>query len=133
MTFFETLRVAWEALLANKLRSALTMLGIIIGVGSVIAVIAIGRGTQAAVVGELQGLGGQVFQIFPGGDPTGRVLERVEPFREQDIQTLKGLLPDVDEVISFLQFTMLVRHEKNTLQAPVIGIEIHGLSPGTHK
>ncbi|MFZ5823093.1 MAG: ABC transporter permease [Bacillota bacterium] len=121
MTFFETLRVAWEALLANKLRSALTMLGIIIGVGSVIAVIAIGRGTQAAVVGELQGLGGQVFQIFPGGDPTGRVLERVEPFREQDIQTLKGLLPDVDEVISFLQFTMLVRHEKNNLQAPVIG------------
>ncbi|MFZ5815308.1 MAG: ABC transporter permease [Bacillota bacterium] len=121
MSFLETLRVAWEALVANKLRSALTMLGIIIGVGSVIAVIAIGRGTQAAVVGELQGLGGRIFQIFPGGGAPGQALERTEPFREQDIQLLKGLLPDVAEVISFLQIGAVVRQEKNSLEAPVIG------------
>lgn len=100
MNILETLRVAWEALLANKLRSILTMIGIIIGVGSVIAVVAIGRGTEAAVLGELQGLGAGVFYIIPGSATSTDALSRMEPISERDMQQLEAMLPDIEAVIS---------------------------------
>ena len=48
---------ALESLSSNKVRTALTMLGIIIGVGAVIAMLAIGTGTEQAIVGEIEGIG----------------------------------------------------------------------------
>jgi putative ABC transport system permease protein len=48
---------ASESLLANKVRSGLTILGIVIGAAAVIAVLAIGNGTQASILGEKQGVG----------------------------------------------------------------------------
>jgi putative ABC transport system permease protein len=121
MSIMETLRVAWEALVANKLRSALTMLGIIIGVGSVIAVIAIGRGTQAAVVGELEGFGRGVFELFPGSGVPGQALDRVELFEDRDVQMIKGLLPDVEDVSGFNQIGAEIRYENKVLTAAVSG------------
>jgi putative ABC transport system permease protein len=58
---------ASESLLANKMRSGLTVLGIIIGVAAVIAVLAIGNGTQASILGEIQGVGTNLLFVTPGG------------------------------------------------------------------
>lgn len=124
----ETLRVAWEALVSNKLRSTLTMLGIIIGVGSVIAIIAIGRGTQAAVTGELAGMGSNLFQLMPGSGVVTTAVERQEPFREADMKSLKGLLPEVQEVTSLLQVSVSVRRENKTVQTPLVGT--HAVAQG---
>ncbi len=66
MTLWESIRVALRALAANKLRSALTMLGIIIGVAAVIALLAIGQGAQDAITREIQAIGSNVIVIFPG-------------------------------------------------------------------
>jgi putative ABC transport system permease protein len=63
----QSLATALEALNANKLRSLLTMLGIIIGVGAVIIMISIGRGASASVAQRLQGLGTNMLNITPGG------------------------------------------------------------------
>ncbi len=52
--------------MANKLRSTLTMLGIIIGVAAVITLVSVGQGVQAFVVGEFQGLGNNLLFVFPG-------------------------------------------------------------------
>jgi putative ABC transport system permease protein len=66
-------RVAMRALGANKLRTTLTMLGIIIGVAAVIALMSIGRGAQAQVTAQIQGLGTNLLFIRPGATNQGGV------------------------------------------------------------
>src|ERR1041385_2264770 len=63
MTLFTTLRVALRALSKNKLRSGLTALGIIIGVGAVIAMVGIGNGAKAQVEAQVASLGQNVIQV----------------------------------------------------------------------
>ena len=62
----ETVRVALLALRANKIRSTLTMLGIIIGVASVILLVAIGNGLKTYITSELESLGGNSLIVMPG-------------------------------------------------------------------
>ncbi|HYK82816.1 MAG TPA: ABC transporter permease [Gemmatimonadales bacterium] len=66
MLLGEIIAVALEALRANKLRSLLTMLGIIIGVGAVITMIALGSGAQKAVQDRIQALGPTLLSVYPG-------------------------------------------------------------------
>jgi len=66
MNVYESIRVALQGLAANKLRSSLTMLGIIIGVGAVIALLALGEGAQAAITAEIQSIGSNLIFIVPG-------------------------------------------------------------------
>ncbi|WP_028592825.1 ABC transporter permease [Paenibacillus massiliensis] len=65
MSFLETIRVALSSLRSNLLRTILTMLGIIIGIGAVIAIMAIGRGTSASITKEINGLGSNLLMIYP--------------------------------------------------------------------
>ncbi len=74
MLFGETIRVALGALRANKLRSMLTMLGIVIGVSAVIAVVALGRGAQKAVNDRIASLGTTLLTISPGQARQGGVM-----------------------------------------------------------
>lgn len=73
MNLIEGLRVALTALRANKLRSSLTMLGVVIGVGSVIAMIAIGRGASADVEDRIRSMGTNLLTIWPGQARQGRL------------------------------------------------------------
>ena len=73
MSFLATLKVALAALRVNKLRSALTMLGIIIGVGAVIAMTAIGAGAQARVEDQIKSLGSNLIIVLPGNFTSGGV------------------------------------------------------------
>jgi len=66
MNFVESLRIALRALLSNKMRAVLTMLGIIIGVGAVITLMSIGRGVEAFVAESFEGLGSNLLFVFPG-------------------------------------------------------------------
>jgi putative ABC transport system permease protein len=68
-----TLRIALKALARNKLRAFLTMLGIIIGVGAVIAMVAIGEGAKATIRAQIAGLGTNVLVIVPGTSNQGGV------------------------------------------------------------
>src|SRR3989441_3618729 len=66
MLLGEIVQVALEALRANKLRSLLTMLGIIIGVGAVITMVALGSGAQKSVQDRIQALGPTLLSLYPG-------------------------------------------------------------------
>jgi putative ABC transport system permease protein len=66
MNVLESIRLAARGLSANKMRSALTMLGIIIGVGAVIALLSIGEGAQAAITEQIQGIGSNLILVIPG-------------------------------------------------------------------
>jgi len=73
MSWLSTLRVALNALRVNKLRSMLTMLGIIIGVAAVITMIAVGGGAQARVEEQIRSLGSNVMIILPGSTTTSGI------------------------------------------------------------
>ena len=73
MNFLESIRVSLRALRANKLRSALTMLGIIIGVAAVIAMVGIGNGATASITSSIQGMGSNLLTISSGQSNSGGV------------------------------------------------------------
>ena len=73
MSVIDTIRTALAALAANKLRSSLTMLGIIIGVSAVITLMAVGQGSQKGVTERIQGLGSNLIFIRPGESQASNV------------------------------------------------------------
>lgn len=66
MNIFESFRLALDAILANKMRSALTMLGIIIGVLAVILLVSVGQGVKSSVTSEIRGMGSNLIFVMPG-------------------------------------------------------------------
>ena len=73
MTIIESIRIALRSLAANKLRAALTMLGIIIGVAAVIALMGIGRGAQKAIDSQINSMGTNLIFVSPGSTNQGGV------------------------------------------------------------
>ncbi len=96
----ETLRLAWSGIVANKLRSGLTILGMTIGVASVIVLIAVGNGSSKAVQSRIQSLGTNVLIVQAGGGFRGgaraSATESISLSR-QDAEALQepGKSPDV--------------------------------------
>ncbi len=73
MNPLEAFRIAAQGVFANKLRSALTVLGIIIGVGAVISLMSMGRGSQAAVTSRIESMGTNLLFVRPGASTQGGV------------------------------------------------------------
>jgi putative ABC transport system permease protein len=90
VSLVEVARLAFDSLLANKVRSLLTMLGVIIGVGSVVALLAIGNGASASITGQIQSIGTNVLTLMPGS-PNNR-----GPGQQSSAQTLT--LADSDAI-----------------------------------
>ncbi len=86
---FESMRMAWRSLMMGKLRAFLTMLGIIIGVGAVIALISIGQAATGSVTSQIQSLGSNLITITPLRS-SGAVL-----YYPQDITWLKQMVPQI--------------------------------------
>ncbi len=98
MTFLAALRSALRALAANKLRSALTMLGIIIGVGAVVTMIAVGKGATERVQEQMKGLGSNVMLVLPGGLTAGGVrlgAQTGQALTEEDAAAIAREIPEV--------------------------------------
>src|SRR4051812_825201 len=73
MSLFMTVRIALKALARNKMRTTLTMLGMIIGVAAVITMVALGNGAQASIADQIKGAGTNTVTIFPGTVNAGGV------------------------------------------------------------
>ena len=71
MNALAVMRIALKALRVNKLRTALTMLGMIIGVGAVITMLAVGSGAQERVREQIRNLGTNLIIVFPGSTTAG--------------------------------------------------------------
>src|SRR5512146_667533 len=73
INFPSTFRISFRALRVNKMRSALTMLGIIIGVGAVIAMLAVGTGASKKISDQISSMGSNLLIILPGSTTSGGV------------------------------------------------------------
>jgi putative ABC transport system permease protein len=100
----ESLRIAIAGIFANKLRSALTTLGILIGVGSVIVLVAVGSGSAAATRKRLEALGSNTLTVRAGGFGQGNrggTQSRNIKIDDNDVAAIADLTqaPDVAEVV----------------------------------
>ncbi|HYF21062.1 MAG TPA: ABC transporter permease, partial [Ramlibacter sp.] len=98
MNTLAALRSALRALAANKLRSVLTMLGIIIGVGAVITMMAVGRGATERVQEQMKGLGSNIMLVLPGGVTQGGVrlgAQTGQALTEEDALAIAREIPEV--------------------------------------
>ncbi|MDR7537803.1 MAG: ABC transporter permease [Armatimonadota bacterium] len=98
MNLTSSIRIAARAIASNPLRSALTMLGVIIGVGSVIAMIAIGQGARQATTQQVQALGSNLLTIFAGTPRVGGVA-RAEPAQSLTLEDAEAIRREVPGVI----------------------------------
>ena len=92
MTLVEAIRLAFSGLLSNRLRSGLTMLGILIGVGAVILLVAVGNGASASVQSSIQGLGSNLITVSPSNLRVGGVQQGFgtgNTLSMQDVTALK--------------------------------------------
>ena len=112
-----TLRAAMRALRRNKMRSVLTMLGIIIGVAAVIATVSIGRGADAAVQEQIRSLGTDLLMIVPGATTASGVRSGwggVSTLTVGDAQAIRKDAPAVKDVSYFKrQIVQVVAGDKN--------------------
>ncbi len=123
MTITESARIALRALLANKMRTILTMLGIIIGVGAVIALMSVGKGVEQFVQQSFQGLGSNLLFVFPGTIGGGSSSGQAE-LTMGDYQALADpfLVPDVSGLAPELSSSANVTAGKYDINTSISGV-----------
>jgi putative ABC transport system permease protein len=124
MNLTENFRIALQSLAANKLRSGLTMLGIIIGVASVVALMAIGAGATAGITAQVQGIGSNIIIVMPGRlqqGPNRGEMQQAALFYS-DYEALAKTLKDVTGVAPSYETQAMIVFETKTQSASVIGV-----------
>jgi len=117
----QSARVALRSLTANKTRSALTMLGIIIGVAAVIAMLSIGQGAQAAITSQIESIGTNLLFVRPGSTQQGGVQQgagTAQTLTLEDAQALTdlpGVVAVAPEVDGFGQFVYQAQNSRSRI------------------
>ena len=122
MDIIESVKMAATTLVANKLRSSLTMLGIIIGNASVIAMIGIGEGAQKYIAKELESLGPNVLFVIPGNRETQRTsLDVPRTLVLEDAKAIASQVPSIETVTAESNSRQLVNYRNKNANVNVIG------------
>ena len=124
MSLLESVRMALRSLAANKLRAGLTMLGIIIGTGAVIALLSVGEGARAAITSEIQSIGSNLIFVFPGSlEQSTGYSQNYAPLTLEDAHALAdpALAPSVGAVAPLIDRSFPVTAGSDAVQVEVIG------------
>ena len=126
MKKFNLIRMALESLKINKIRTFLSMLGVIVGVSSLIVIISFGYGAQYTILSSIESLGSNVVILLPGKDT--RLLESMigpsflrKPLVYEDVQYLKEKMPDV-KISPELNFNTTVKFGNQEVKTIAVGI-----------
>lgn len=127
MNLTNLFKIALRALANNKMRGFLTMLGIIIGVASVITMLAIGQGSKKSIQAEISEMGSNMIMIQPGGDIRGGVRQEAS-----SMETLK--LQDYQDIVDETRYVAAVSPSVNSSGQVIYGANnapttIYGISP----
>jgi putative ABC transport system permease protein len=126
-----SMREAFSSLTANKLRSSLTILGIVIGVGAVIAMLAIGRGAQSSVTSSIEGIGTNLIFVTSGAAPskTSTQVRNVEALTLADATALSAA---AGSLVSGVAPIMTTQSEV-TYSSQTTTTSIYGVTPAYQK
>ncbi|MGE0766481.1 MAG: ABC transporter permease [Hyphomicrobiaceae bacterium] len=119
----EAVKLALQAIQRNALRSFLTVLGIVIGVGAVIAMVTIGNGTTAKVTADLAKLGSNLLFVSPGQFGPGRASSDARPFNARDVDVMKAQLMGVKAVAPLAQKSLTVVYSAENRITAVTGTD----------
>ena len=119
--YFEALKMALIAMSNHRLRTFLTMLGIIIGIASVVSVVALGTGSQQSVLDNMASMGTNTIEIKPGNGLGDRRSGRVRTLTASDANALK-ILPFVDSVTPTVRANVAIRYANQAVSAEVQGV-----------
>lgn len=124
MSILENIKMAFSSLLAHKMRSILTMLGIIIGVGSVITVVAIGQGGEAVLKSQFTGDSNTIELFYQPSDEeieqdSGILFE--DAFTSEDIHLIEDL-PEVEKVVTTSSESADISYRQDNADSMVMGI-----------
>ena len=125
MLFSESVQIAITALLSNKLRSILTMLGIIIGVGAVIAMISIGMGVRQNVTNSIASLGSNMLIVMPGSANSGGVRSAAgsnKKLKYDDAVAIKNKIKNIDYVSPTVNSSYQVVNGNQNWNTSVYGV-----------
>jgi putative ABC transport system permease protein len=120
----EAVKLALQAIRRNAMRSFLTVLGIVIGVGAVIAMVTIGNGTTAKVTADLAKLGSNLLFVRPGQFGPGRASTDAKAFNVRDVEALKTQLPGVRAVAPVAQKSFTVIYGGENRVTVVTGTDL---------
>jgi len=126
MNLIESIRMALRSLRANKLRAGLTMLGIIIGTGAVIALLAVGQGAQAEITSQIQSIGSNLIFVFPGQLQQGAgkgTLRIVRMLTRQDAEAIADTSrnPHVAAVAPEIDRSVTLTYDGNSVSVSAVG------------
>lgn len=120
MNLLESIRVALEGILANKMRSFLTTLGIVIGIAAVIAVVAVGQGGRVVLMSEMEKIGTNIFYILV--DWKSNQQTTGQDFGLVDVAVIKDKVPDITHLTPSNQTMDDVRGPKDKKYAQITGV-----------
>jgi putative ABC transport system permease protein len=122
MGYFQSFIEASESLLANKMRSGLTILGIIIGVAAVVAILAIGNGAQSSILGEIQGVGTNLLFVMPGNSTNN--ITNPKPLTLGDASALSDptAAPAIAQVTAVLTGRADVTYYNESTATSILGV-----------
>ncbi len=137
----DLLEETFFAISANKVRSGLTVLGIVIGIGSVIAMIAIGQGAQSSVQANIQSLGANLLTVVPGGQRTpGSIVNigrgQAQTLKKSDAQAIQTTVSQINAVSAETSSRYQVVAAGNNTNTSIIGSEpvypaVHNVTLGS--
>ncbi|WP_337127487.1 macrolide ABC transporter ATP-binding protein/permease MacB [Proteus terrae] len=119
--FTQALDMAWRAMVVNKIRTLLTMLGIIIGIASVVTIIVIGDAAKSMVLADIKAIGSNTIDIYPGKDFGSDSPEDRQSLTLQDVFALKQQ-SYVQAVTPQVQFSTRLRRGNQDSPASVTGV-----------
>jgi len=127
MLFSENFKIAIRALRANKLRSILTMLGIVIGVATVVALLSIGKGATASITSDIQSGGSNLLTVSAGkgrfGPGGGGVSQQQSHLYYSDYELLqRGLVDNVTAIVPTYQSSYTVKYNDQSFSVSVTGV-----------
>ena len=112
-----------QAIRRNALRSFLTVLGVVIGVGAVIAMVTIGNGTTAKVTADLAKLGSNLLSISPGQHGPGRASADAKAFNSRDVEAMRTQLSGVKAVAPVAQKSVTIVQGTESRAVAVTGTD----------
>ncbi|KYC42928.1 ABC transporter substrate-binding protein [Scytonema hofmannii PCC 7110] len=128
VAILEIFSIAAEALWSNKLRTGLTMLGVIIGISSVISITSVGQGVQKGVEKEIQALGTNVLQVFAGAARNGNISQgqgSASTLTWEDAKAIAKQAPSAEAVSAYLQWTAQVVYGGQNTSTTVYGTDLN--------
>ncbi len=126
MLFWELIKTAFNGIVSHKLRSLLTMLGIIIGIGSVITMLSLGEGAKVSITSSIKSLGTNLLFVRPGNQKNRGIQSgSAQTLKIEDVQAIQNSISNITYAIPECSRNYQVKYFNKNVSTSIIGVTSH--------